>query len=179
MIIRTNDDATYQRLSEVIDPLWNRLHTGEEITLHEAVDAFWPAASGWHLDASEYGVFYSLHHLSHPDDGLAAVLLGTRLEPGEKCTGPENWDELTPATRSRHVHLSHHAHGPTRSDILDAMDNPRRSWTTLDTSMARWLLRSPHFMNEPTRLMIGLGAHATLVEKASMLRTDSTPLHVS
>lgn len=140
--------------------------------MEQVVDAFWPRIDGWRSIATEPGYFSVLFILQHPKEGCAAMLLGS-VEPGKGLGTVEAWDSLSVAARARNIHVSFHAHGATRLDLLDQFVEAQTAGdlTSGDADMFERLTGSPVFIDQATTAMLALNpAFESLNRKAEVIR---------
>lgn len=162
MIVRSRDEAFSSDLSRT----WERLLPQEtfegnthlsEFTLIQVLEEFWPPSQGWQVVAAEPGFFSVLFVLEHPTLGVGACMLGATA-PGAGTGSEETWETLDVAVRARNIYVSHHAHGPTRLDLLEQFLDLLATGElfSLDESMLARLTTSPAFMDETTTTMVAL-----------------------
>jgi hypothetical protein len=186
------DAAQAARLAQVRDRLRNGRRREmsarmESMSLADVVDEFWPAADGWTTVSVEPGFTYVMTLLEHPTEGVAACLLGA-IPTGTDRQGrvgntgtPEQWESLSGWSRATWVEGVLNAQAPSRPGLvarMQAIYEATEYPSLASTAPAGFLLASPVFMDEVTRMFVALGderlvGHAMTYQRVG--RTHSVP----
>lgn len=175
VIVRTDTTG----LREALDEAYARLlpHTRFEenhhlanVSMHQVVDRFYPAAQQWRIVAAEPGFHWMLFIVEHPKHGLALFMLGGTSPGG--VSSEESWTAMDAGARARAVHVSVHAQAVNRLALLSMFNliAEQGQLEIAEETLLDFAFSSDVFMDDTVRAMAGLGTFTDLQERAAARR---------